>query len=238
MIVGARRGNAGGVGFTLIELLVVVSIIAILVTAIVSVGVRVFTVRKGDATRSVLRTLDRALDEYIEANSGPPRYKVALYEDRPGDDNDLEPYNGEDHAPRPDASVFLLQAQGFGEVDAIVTGIPEEFLVTTDLDRDTTPSVLDAWAVEGWGDPWPVASQQLVYFVHPKNRLAQDLYGQCVNGRPYFMSAGPDLLYGLRDEFPNLSGEAAKEAAIKALEDNVYSYDGVERANQDMGGVR
>jgi len=107
-------------------------------------------------------------------------------------------------------------------------------------DSDPTPSVLDAWGdADEWAAStsdsdetahWPLLDAQVIYFVHPANRLAQDLYGRCVNRRPYFFSAGPDRLYGTSSQnSPDGSAqpggsEDSKRALLEALKDNVYSY--------------
>lgn len=166
---------------------------------------------------------------------------------------------------RPDAAVFLRDAMGYGEVQSIVSGLGERFLrVTTtppgsdpspvvpdspwDRDKDVTPSVVDAWALEDWAWPWDLAEempsgapperhtlQRVIYYVHPKNPLAQQVFGKCENGRPYFVSAGPDGYYGLFDEFHQIAdtysmtqtgtqAEFNQDVLEKAREDNLYSY--------------
>ena len=69
--------------------------------------------------------------------------------------------------------------------------------------------------------------------MHPDNELAQALYGRCLNERPYFVSAGPDGLFGTTDEIKRVCRTSASsgaspeevERAIAALEDNIYSYE-------------
>lgn len=162
---------------------------------------------------------------------------------------------------RPDAAVFLRQAMGFGLVQSIVSGIGTSFVrITTtpdgatlasnfDRDKDPTPSIVDSWAEQDWQSPWrtieepanasipgsPRTLQQLVFYVHPKNELAQALFGKCEAGRPYFMSAGPDRFYGIPYEQPQIVAhhglrpgmtldETFQQAMHKAREDNIYSY--------------
>src|SRR5690606_36743971 len=98
-------------------------------------------------------------------------------------------------------------------------------------------------------EAWPIREQSLIYYVHPNNRRsradasldeypdAQELYGACVNGRPYFFSAGPDGFYGHPDELasiinyygmqPHSGGESDEEfwnrALLEARKDNLYS---------------
>jgi len=247
-----RRTTRSRSGFTLLELLIVIGIITLLVGVLLAVGLRAIRSQDERATKNVLISLDRALSEYILVAGSIPKYNPLAYSRVPGPDL-LDPNDGLNiatsdraflaypvgstvrHPIRPDAAVFTKQVSGYGEVDAIIRGIPERFLVSTvtgpesdPVAGDPSPSVIDAWAIVDalWPAPHPIARQQLIYYVHPENELAQDLYGRCVNGRPYFMSAGPDRRYGLTSEFAdqNLSAAAEREAALKALEDNIYSY--------------
>ncbi len=239
-------------GFTLLELLIVIGIITLLVGVLLAVGLRAIRSQDERATRNLLFTLDRAMSEYILVAGSIPKYNPQAFSRVPGPDL-LDPNDGLNiissndaflaypdgstvrHPIRPDASVFIRQVTGYGEVDAIIRGIPERYLVSTitgpesdPVAGDPSPSVVDAWAIVDalWPAPHPIARQQLVYYVHPDNELAQDLFGRCINGRPYFMSAGPDRRYGLTSEFADqgLSAAAEREAALKALEDNIYSY--------------
>ncbi len=235
-------------GFTLLEMLAVVAIILVLVGLIGGVGIRVLRGQKVSQTQNLLLTLDRALDEYITANRGAiPRYIVGdastnQYQEVPGKNNDVSDskffgdYAGEKKNPkRPDAAVFIRQALGAGEASAIIQGIPAQFLFVTrggeggretTGNQDLTPSVIDSWGSRDWptddnGNLWDITRQQVIYFVHPDNRLAQDLYGQCLNRRPYFFSAGPDLKYGLASEMPSGAMQPDVEALVA---DNIYSY--------------
>jgi len=172
--------------------------------------------------------------------------------------NDLSDGTNSDYLNRayprhPDAAVFIAQASGIGAVDKIIGGLGDRFLMPTPtygqpdgpgvtiLHADVTPSIQDPWgdpalwaATAQSSDPlahaWPVLddSAHVIFYVHPGNRLAQDLYGQCVNGRPYFFSAGPDGLYGTTSQ---LSGTGSimpdadtAKAAVQGLDDNIYSY--------------
>ncbi len=234
-------------GFTLVEVLVVVGIIAVLLGLVAGVGPLVFSNQKRAQTSQLLNTLDRALDEYSNAAGGVPKFVVEQYASTPGADNMLVPYSaagGEMFPARPDAAVFLAQIKGVGECDAIISGIPSQFLVATpagdgsrpDPSDPTSiglgsgvdaPSVVDSWAKPEWSAPWNVAEQQLVYYVHPNNILAQDLFGKCVNRRPYFMSAGADLKYGFRSEAAMpFAGETLThlQKAEQLVADNIYSY--------------
>lgn len=156
------------------------------------------------------------------------------------------PSGGETFPIRPDAAVFLKQAMGVGQVRNVIAGLSERTLrltVTVEgsselpkKDTDTTPSVLDSWAQDPWPMPQDAARaafwdtidlstgeilQAPILYVHPENKLAQELYGRCVNGRPYFMSAGPDRAYGVR---LSISDPVLQKEVEGQLTDNIYSY--------------
>ncbi len=265
----SRSSTRASRGFTLLELLIVVAVIALLIGLIVSVGAAVISGRSTTVTQNILFSLDRALDEYRNEVGAFPRYSTGDYDETPGksySETDFVQYRGSRHPERPDASVFVRQSQGVGVVDSIISGLPAQFLMTTenvystapgevpsggrvtvepeDNDEDLSPSIIDSWGIprEEWitipssnSEPWPIARQQLIYYVHPDNPLAQDLFGQCVNRRPYFVSAGPDRAYGFRNETdPQEAGESIdeyRERVHSLLDDNIYSY-GVGDFNQ------
>ncbi len=225
--------------FTLVELLVVMTIIVVLTGLITGVGIAVFRNQQGSATKNVLLSLDRALDEYIAQTSAIPPFSLSDYNQVPGPEVDLAdtdffrvyPTGGENNPRRPDAAVFIKQALTVGQAQPLVTGIGDRFLRATtgptsatnqDIARDGTPSVVDAWANADWAEPWNPIGQTLIYYIHPQNQMAQALYGKCVNGRPYFLSAGPDRIYGLKDDILNTTlDQPTTEAGLK---DNITSY--------------
>ena len=247
-------------GFTLIELMVVIGIISVLIGVSLAIGPRVLDGQRTAATKNVLASLDRMLDEVVDSTGGVPPYSPHDYAGVPGarlgpqlDSPPTGPEqlpNGDEHVRFPAAGVFINQAQGVSQAEAILAGIAPRFIVTTQRDAPLEsgpgepgvdegaepfiPNILDAWATRTeWESPWPQLGNTLVLFVHPRNLLAQRLYGRCVNDRPYFMSAGPDRLYGSTAQISRRGGVSTElgetdsnlvPAALAALEDNIYSY--------------
>ena len=139
----------------------------------------------------------------------------------------------------PEASVLLRAARGSREVaDHILAELPTSQVRPTILaddssspadETDPSPSVLDAWgAKELWEAPFVLFVAKPVLFVHPKNLLAQALYGRCLNGKGYFVSPGADRVYGTTGEFSSDgrrdgAAESLKKA-LAGLKDNIYSY--------------
>ncbi len=147
------------------------------------------------------------------------------------------------------ANFLRITTTPVGATDPVEASLVDQ----RDRDADATPSVIDAWADLSWKSLWqviedptdpsipgfPKSLQQLVFYVHPDNKLAQALYGQCETRRPYFMSAGPDEFYGTWYEEkqviahyglkpstspPESPIEFKQRVMKKAREDNVYSY--------------
>ena len=137
-------------GFSIVELLIVVTVIVILAAIIIGAGSRIFGAQRERVTRSILISLDRALEEYIAVEGAIPPFPSTqqgiddLYEDVPGDPADVNPsypefanqlanpYGGSlEYPAMPDASVFLNQAQGIESVEKIIEAIPDRFLVVT-----------------------------------------------------------------------------------------------------------
>lgn len=257
-------------GFTLVELLVAISVIVVLVALVSAVGSGALSGQKAGQTRGVLSALDRAMEEYYVAVGSFPRYRPADYVGRPGvawdyvggilnqGDNqnvvqntpaftrDLQG-NPTLHPRKPSAGVFVAQAKGIAESEAILSSLPQGLLQVTPRDAygtqardDNALTVLDGWSVPAsqWQfaqqnnrAAYPAVHQSYIVYVHPENTVAQSLYGDCQNGRPYFMSAGPDRLVGIGDEsrqqdsVENPEPDDVFRARIeKALEDNLYSY--------------
>lgn len=196
--------------FTLLELLVVLGILLLLIGLFIGVGVNVTRNQKVSQTRGVLEALNRALDEYMIANSGNiPRFRRDDYLCVPGHDGPFgrapngqllvspnQYLNDSEIMPqRPDASVFVRQASGIGDVDAALGQLPERFLVVTSVPSgavvgpcneqiatSAAPSVVDAWGDPNWRGldgaldaesvqaAWPILEQSLIYYVHPDNR--------------------------------------------------------------------
>ena len=229
-------------GFTLLELILVVAVLSVLVALSITVGSLVVRGGSERATQSMLTTLDRALDEYIALNGAAPPYIPDAYDDVVNLDLELTEYQGIEQPRRPDATVFIESVSGSGEAREIIDGLPERFryarATNTGLNNSATPlvsapSIIDAWSEGVWKPPFDPVDERIVLYVHPENSLAQDLFGNCKNDRPYFLSAGADGLYGLnddpfippaRDGTGDASGSHTYQTVLRAQEDTRTSY--------------
>ena len=255
-------------GFSLIELLVVIGIILVLTTISVVVGNRVIDSRKAATTQQIITGLDGVLETYIQERSGSvPAYNPAALLDlwasipdseptsiverirhRYGDkqvdgvptfENDITPVTdtpnpatGEVDFIRPSSAMFAAQVRGVAGVNEAFGRFPSSRLVPFPGDTGMV-AVLDAWSDSVTPD------RGHILYVHPSNQRAQQLYGYCQNGRPYFLSAGGDGIYGSihdiesradRDRVRNRRRPFQTSEEIvaffqKARADNVTSYE-------------
>ncbi len=238
-------------GFTLIELLVVIGIIAVLIGVTLSLGPRVLSGQKASATKNVLVSLDRMLDEYVDDTGSIPPYDPEDYAGVPGprltnfqnsEETGPEPYDTVEHVRFPAAGVFVNQVSAIPGTLPILSAVPSRFVASVQRERASggpgpgdppepfISNILDAWgSSDGWQAPYYQLGTTLILYVHPRNALAQRLYGRCQNNRPYFMSAGPDRHYGTTAQFTETgapeAGPSQMQRALKGLEDNIYSYE-------------
>lgn len=154
-------------------------------------------------------------------------------------DTDIVPVtaNSEREFIRPSSMMFLYQAKGVSGVDDSIGSIPSSRLVQIFAeDADNNPVSLTG-VLDAWGNAARPYERHILY-VHPSNERAQQLYGYCQNGRPYFLSAGADGVYGSvhdlssslreqarRGEGPFRSDDDKKRFFEKARADNVTSYE-------------
>lgn len=219
------RGNWHG-GFTLLEMMVAIGLVVLLGSITVLVARGMIGQAKVRQCRSLLLTLESMLSEYDAEFQGMPAYTGDI---RGTDPRRYNPSSGykQGGRERPEVAVFLAQAKGMEGIDKILAGISEEFvLARNELYDGFLQSGMKDWAGQLRGgnlednrlsmrDPWEME----ILYLHPDNTTATlgdnsredefQGYGRPANRRPYFMSAGPDMLYD-------------------TLEDNLYSYAGVE----------
>lgn len=161
---GRTFGMARTRGFTLVELLVVIAIIGILVTLGLAVASRVASGGKQRATENLLKTLDQALSEYINAKEGKA---PAYFKDERGVEFpmiDARAQSGT--AVEPSLALFLAEATRVASVQAIITGLDPQFVESVDLvtANGLTPSLIrnalrTVTVKDAWGRP--------IRFVHP-----------------------------------------------------------------------
>jgi prepilin-type N-terminal cleavage/methylation domain-containing protein len=224
--------------FSLIELLIVIAIIGVIVGLVVGVGRAVTANAKRQLTLDTIAILDTALAAYTEEHGGlpplfvpyvptgsnpPPATNWPMSDVRDMDRNVILATRPSGNQMVNSVGLFILEAQKYARVKAILDKIPARQITVFDPDNDNgaiagqpaLPTVIDAW-----GRP--------IRFVHPvldaviPSKLMTDLRinkdlatdsdiqqirrddqtdsdgGRCVGNRPYFYSAGEDGEVGFR----------------------------------------
>lgn len=136
---------------------------------------------------------------------------------------------------RPSSAIFVEQIRGSSTFDDLAK-LPASRVANLAGANADGDSVQITALLDSWGDPSRPYERHILY-VHPDNTRAQQLYGWCVNGRPYFMSAGADGVYGTIQDLPFherrrmrsnsapfTTPEAREKFFRERLSDNVYSY--------------
>lgn len=209
-------------GFTLFELLIVVGIVSLLLAIAIVVGTSVqANARKSLATETI-RVLDAVLSEAQSTRDALPPPTV----NQPGNTNRTQVILDGlgDGQPMDTVAWFLLQVGNNEKVTAVVRGIPPRFLQPAAKPAGTalpTDFVGFNTVVDPWGRPFryvhpaldgvftatnavdvlntPPASRQYTPASMVRDATNSDA-GSCVNGQPYFYSAGADGNPGTIDD--------------------------------------
>lgn len=219
-------------GFTLVELVVVIGVILLLAGLTLSVGVVVVEQSERRQTEAVVHLLGAAVSEWERLADRKVTWgNGAAYEVHPEPETEF---------------VFTIS-----EILGVISRPPEVQKILAQIDPDflyryeTTPppwidtpdeqaqlsrffgslTVLDAWGTPIYathpGSPAPPGTEY-VDSDGTIRTLNEYYYGIAPNRQIVFISAGPDGLFGLPEEFGTL-GEGAAEAQAKARLDNTYS---------------
>ncbi|MCC6660053.1 MAG: prepilin-type N-terminal cleavage/methylation domain-containing protein [Phycisphaerales bacterium] len=160
-----------GRGFTLIELLVVIGIIGILAALAISIGAKVTSSGKANATESVLKAMEGALDALISGRGGTPPPTVLDPRMQGSVPNttvvwpvaDVRWMDGALNAMVNSGGLFIAQCKGTPGAEAAIRGVDTKFMHTYDpdggsaTDLSSQPELLTAF--DGWGRP--------IRYVHP-----------------------------------------------------------------------
>ncbi len=238
----SRRTHAAseGRGFTLIELLIVILIISVLIALGLAVGSRVIGGGKAGQTRDLLKTLDNALNSYVQAtdrsvpasiidprqDEGAPTGTIIYFPLADAvDDSTGERINS--------VGLFIVEARRVAGVANLLDGLDarnfQEFAYTASPDpmpgdnEPLLPTVLDAW-----GNP--------IRFVHPafhgvrrSGEAVDDILGPAPSpATAYFPSdirrdpAMGDADGGLTTNSQPYFYSAGPDGDPSTVEDNVY----------------
>ena len=231
-------------GFTLVELVVVIGVVFLLAGLTLSVSVSVIEWSERRQTETVLQLLDTAGKEWELAADR----KLSWWDQLDGDEYKA---GADVHADTPEVLIItevLDIITRSSAVEGVIARIDADLVYTyragvyppwvpdqakAELDDrfDGSITVLDAWGT-------------LVYATHPGRLYAPEYYPYDANKPPdpdgtiqtynefqygvaptrqlVFVSAGPDMRFGVDDEF-DLNGADLVEAIKKARADNLFS---------------
>lgn len=148
--------------FSLVELLVVIGIIGLLVGITFAVGRTVMGDSRKKATQDTLRTLDLALQAYMDENDGV----LPMVVEDPSDSTKLWPLmdgrdlSNSDKGMLNSIGYFMVVAQKSPMSKAMLDKLPAKFVQRIDVDGPSGPQPELPTVLDAWGNP--------IRFVHPR----------------------------------------------------------------------
>ncbi len=233
-------------GFSLVEMTVVIGLIVLLAGLTLSGSAAVLRHSEQRQTRTVLAQLDGAITEWeLQADR-----KLSWWQLPP---DSLEDYDAREvHSNTPEVLIIteiLDVVMRSATIRQIIAGIDPELIYH--YGDDTAPwldeqqeipqvndrfvgsiTVLDAWGTPIYathpGRLWTEQDAEGIYTLDRNQDGTiytgnEEDYGIAPNRRIVFVSAGPDGLFGLTQEFLHLSQLARPDARDEARRDNIYS---------------
>jgi len=215
--------------FTIIEMMMVIALVGLLLTITVMVTQGLVGQSKVRQCEEIMAALDSLLTEYESEFGSMPPFDASDFD---------EPKNGDAGEVRPEVSVFLEQVRGLKGADRILAGLPTQFLSERyEYYSNVGANAIFAGSISNSNDirltisdPWGIE----ILYIHPRDKRATvgknaprnfAGYGTPANDRPYFVSAGPDRIF--YDENKDRPSEDLTR------KDNIYSYEAVERPEQE-----
>jgi prepilin-type N-terminal cleavage/methylation domain-containing protein len=229
--------------FTLIEMMIVIALIGLL--AALTLGISSSVLRNSEIrqTENALRILSMAMQEWelekgrsMEFQGVPVNNDTGMYDLLASGFIDYPGFGGAGITNETMASAMKSRAVSFAYVlsqsesaKSVLSKIESDLM---DKDNDG-PFVIDAW-----GNPIGVVFPGKYYYdVFPGGNMfaedasgdltvrddVEDGLGSCINQMPYYVSAGPDGIWGYRFQANNGPVDPS-DAMWKATLDNIYSY--------------
>ena len=233
-------------GFSLVEMTVVIGLIVLLAGLTLSGSAAVLRHTEQRQTRTVLDQLDAAIAEW-ELQADRKLSWWQQYLDAPGHREASDIHS--DTRPVLIITEILDVVTRSATVREMIAGIDPELMYR--YDDDTAPWLDEQWEknqvnafflgsvtiLDAWGTPiyathpgrvWVEEDAKGIYTLDRDQdgtiqTYNEEDYGIAPNRRIVFVSAGPDGLFGIPDEFPDLSGDVLTGARDEASMDNIYS---------------
>ena len=233
--------------FTLIEMLIVISIIGLL--AALTLGISSSVMRNSEIrqTENALKVLSMAMQEWELEMGRSVTFKGVLDEtdfgmydiDMSGGSIGYPGFGGQ--GVENDIMAQEMKVRNVTLVD-VLSDVESSKNVLAKIETDLlSKDTSGMFVIDPWGNPLGIVFPGKYFAdVFPSgNMFAQDSsgdltvrddvedgLGSCINQRPYFVSAGPDGLWGYRFQAGDgpISSDPASMALWNATLDNIYSY--------------
>tara|TARA_X000001036_G_scaffold65956_6_gene56699 strand:+ start:946 stop:1704 length:759 start_codon:yes stop_codon:yes gene_type:complete len=230
--------------FTLIEMMIVIAIIGLL--AALTLGISSSVLRNSEIrqTENAVKILTMAMQEWelemgrsMEFEGVPESADTGMYDLYASGLIDYPGFNqqGIDNQVMTDAmknrAVSFMYVLTQSESATTVLSKMESDLMVKDNDG--------TFVADAWGNPIGIVFPGKYYYdVFPSGNMfaedscgdltvrdqVEDGLGSCINQMPYYVSAGPDGLWGYRFQSNNGPIDDASGAMSDATLDNIYSY--------------
>ena len=236
--------------FTLIEMMIVIGIIALLAALTLGISSSVLRNSEISRTKNVMKLLEMTLQEWEQDQGRLMTYCDYTYRNNDGSYDgtfDVYPDDSIDGVvwgggSLDNESMQIAMAARIAAFTNVIEYSETAKDVLTKISSDHLERVdQDIFAIDAWGNSIGIVFPGRAYIGTPawedENDIpedqsgdltirdqAEDGLGSCINLRPYFVSAGPDGLWGYRYQANGGPDSPDQKEQWEATLDNVYSY--------------